>query len=69
MSIATILRAELGVFVVLAAIMVAWQVLAGRINTTGLLATKSDAQPSPARQQLLVVTVGCAAQVFVQLPP
>ena len=61
MSIATILSAELGLFVVLTVVLVAWQILAGRINTRGLLATKSAAQPSPARQQLLVVTLGCAA--------
>ena len=66
-ALTSLARWELGAFMSALAVLVAYQLLTGRINTAGLLRFKTDGDQtiqrgiSPARIQLLVVTALAAA--------
>jgi hypothetical protein len=67
-TLSTFLRYESWFLIVGLLLIVAYQLLTGRINTDGLLYEKGEkSQFSPGRLQLLVMTVGIAFYYFLQV--
>jgi hypothetical protein len=69
MSFSQILHYELLSFLYLLAAVVVYQMLTGRINTTGLLEQKDGSEgTSPERIQLLLATIAAAAGYLSKVP-
>jgi hypothetical protein len=70
-SLATLARAEVVVFFSILLALVGYRLLAGGINTSGLLTDKSrcgGGALSPERVQLLLVTLAVAGYILSELP-
>ncbi len=65
--LATIIRFELCGFLIALIAVVGWQLLVGRIATRGLLTTGKTGIDSPARMQMLLLSLGGAAWYFGQV--